>query len=135
MDDISQIQLVQDNIKEISNFKEKQELIGGLEALKGYISFMNEPTQNVRDEKMANLIFSVNAGKIAFVSAHNYHIQKAELPPKTSIPSLGNWLEKSMGSKYYSIGFDFGIGEIIGYNKDNKWEEGKITAVTKKKKL
>jgi erythromycin esterase len=131
IDDISQIQSVQDNIKEISNFKEKQELIGGLEALKGYISFMNEPTQNIRDEKMANLIFSVQTDKIAFVSAHNYHIQKVELPPKTSIPSLGNWLEKSIGSKYYSMGFDFAIGEIIGYNKEKKWEVGKITDVTK----
>lgn len=130
--EVLQLQSVQDSIKKIQGFKEKQYVITGLEALKSYITFMNEPNQHIRDKKMADLIFSISDGKTAFVSAHNYHIQKTELPPKTSIPSLGNWLEKSIGEKYYSVGFEFGVGKVIGYNKDKKWEEAAITNVTKK---
>ncbi|MBD3864684.1 erythromycin esterase family protein [Olleya marilimosa] len=129
--EISQIQSVQDSIKNISLFKNKQDALNGLEALKSYITFMNEPTQNIRDKNMADLIFYASDFKKAFISAHNYHIQKTELPPITSIPSLGNWLEKKIGLKYYSVGFDFGVGKVKGYNKDKKWEEAEINTVTK----
>jgi len=129
--DISAIDAIQNSIKTKSILKGKYDLLAGLEALKGYITFMNEPTQNIRDQMMSQIILSILNDRVAFISAHNYHIQKGMLP-RTSIPSLGNLLAKKLGDGYYSMGFDFGLGKVKGYTKDKKWKEGELISVNKK---
>lgn len=128
--DISAIDAIQNNIRTKSVLKDKYNLLAGLEALKGYITFMNEPTQNIRDQMMSKIILSILNDRVAFISAHNYHIQKGNLP-RTSIPSLGNLLAKNLGDEYYSMGFDFGLGKVKGYTKDKKWKEGELTSINK----
>ena len=58
-------------------------------------------------------------------NAHNEHIKKTSLF-KENVPSMGNHLSKKYSSNYYSMGFEFGIGTLLGYNqKEKKLLEGK----------
>lgn len=90
-----------------------------------YSDYIANPNQDDRDKAMAdNVEWALNhEGKDAkvFVWAHNDHINKTKLH-KSDIVSMGNWLHQKYGSGYYSMGFDFGTGEIIGMRMDKTWE-------------
>ena len=63
----------------------------------------------------------------AFIWAHNEHINNLEmLSYGSGWTSLGAHLKDRYKDKYYSVGFDFGIGNLRGYvvekNKPNHWE-------------
>lgn len=83
-----------------------------------------------RDLKMfENVKYIVeNASKNgkAFIWAHNEHINKSEMYYSGSnIINLGRRLKDYYKDDYYSIGFDFGIGNINGYvidKKGNYWK-------------
>src|SRR5690606_35007361 len=63
----------------------------------------------------------------AFIWAHNEHINKKEMNYSNSgIVTLGAHLKNHYKDDYYSVGFDFGIGELRGFvtekNKSNYWK-------------
>ncbi|TVZ57038.1 erythromycin esterase [Lutibacter sp. Hel_I_33_5] len=63
----------------------------------------------------------------AFIWAHNEHINKKEMYYTGSdIINLGRHLKDYYKDNYYSVGFDFGIGEINGFiidkKKGNHWK-------------
>lgn len=68
----------------------------------------------------------------AFIWAHNEHINKKEMYGSGSgITNLGQYLKNYYKKDYYSIGFDFGTGNIKGYvidkKKGNHWKTYHIT--------
>ena len=57
----------------------------------------------------------------AFIWAHNEHINKKEMYSNGSgIMNLGRYLKDYYSNDYYSVGFDFGKGNIYGYARDKK---------------
>lgn len=57
----------------------------------------------------------------AFIWAHNEHINKKEMYyTESDIINLGRHLKDNYKDDYYSVGFDFGTGEIKGYASDDK---------------
>ena len=45
---------------------------------------------------------------------------------------MGNHLSKKYSSNYYSMGFEFGIGTLLGYNqKEKKWENNVLNEPVK----
>jgi|TARA_R100000501_G_C2628358_1_gene122568 erythromycin esterase len=117
-----------------------EDAVLALEALKSYISFINEPKQSVRDRNMMSLIVSnmeqEKNFKKGLVWSHNLHIKKTSLPdlnankatlfPKNT-PSLGKRLKKKFKKDYYSVGFDFGFGKLAKIDKNGNKETGTLS--------
>ena len=73
----------------------------------------------------------------AFIWAHNEHINKREMYyTGSNIINLGRHLKNYYGDDYYSVGFDFGTGEINGFvidqEKGNYWKTYHIEKPFKK---
>lgn len=107
-----------------SNSNSNSQLILIAESFSNYLDFLVNPTQITRDKCMARLIEKIHEknGEKIFIWAHNEHIKKTSLF-KENVPSMGNHLSKKYNNNYYSMGFEFGIGTLLGYNqKEKKWE-------------
>ncbi|SDR71321.1 erythromycin esterase family protein [Christiangramia echinicola] len=115
--------------KNITN--ESQDAIRALNYLIDYTDFIKNPTTKVRDLKMFEnaqyIIDNLTENGKAFIWAHNEHINNLELLSYGSDwTSLGSHLKNNYKEDYYSVGFDFGSGNLRGYviekNKPNHWE-------------
>lgn len=107
--------------------------VRALNYLKMYTLYVQKPYSQVRDLNMfenARYIvdnFSLN-GK-AFIWAHNDHVNTDGFANYSNRPiyNLGYHLRKFYKNDYYSVGFDFGSGTVIGYiveSKDNSdWKK------------
>jgi len=100
-----------------------------------YTQLVENPGNDVRDLKMFENVkwiidHETDNGKV-FIWAHNEHINKKEMYYTGSGKiTLGAHLKKYYNDDYYSVGFDFGIGEIRGYvakkGKPNYWKTYEI---------
>lgn len=114
---------------EINN--ETKDIIRALDYLKAYTFYVQNPKSKVRDlmmfENVQYIIDNLSENRKAFIWAHNEHINNLEmLSYGSGWTSLGAHLKDQYKDKYYSVGFDFGIGKLRGYvvekNKPNHWE-------------
>lgn len=107
------------------NLPKKTEALNSLSAVTSYIKYIRKANQKDRDEDMAaNVIRILNQNPIdskIFIWAHNEHIKKTYLF-NSKIPTMGSILSKELGNQYYSVGFEFGIGELMGLNESGNWE-------------
>lgn len=107
------------------NVPKKTEALNSLSALTSYIKYIRKPNQKDRDEDMAaNVIRILNQNPIdskIFIWAHNEHVKKTCLF-NSKIPSMGCLLSKELGNQYYSVGFEFGTGELMGLKESGNWE-------------
>lgn len=128
---ISQARKLVSDIK--SNSNSNSDLILVVESFSNYLDFLVNPTQTTRDKCMARLIEKIyeKSDEKIFIWAHNEHIKKTSLF-KENVPSMGNHLSKKYSSNYYSMGFEFGIGTLLGYNqKEKKWENNVLNEPVK----
>src|SRR5690606_27341696 len=62
----------------------------------------------------------------AFIWAHNEHINNIEMSYGSGWTNLGGHLKDYYKDDYYSVGFNFGTGKVIGLvtrrNKPNYWD-------------
>jgi erythromycin esterase len=75
----------------------------------------------LRDQFMAEnieWICEYEQGKKAVFWAHNEHVMNDKA--KSDQKPVGYYLKKKFGDAYYSFGFGFGEGEVIGYDRKNK---------------
>jgi len=129
--EIEQIILAfQTNNKEDS-IHEFNSIIRTLNYLINYTHYIHQPTTEMRDVKMFEsakwIIDKESKNGKAFIWAHNEHINKKEMNYSNSgIVTLGAHLKNYYKDDYYSVGFDFGIGELGGFvtekNKSNYWK-------------
>ncbi len=107
------------------NLPKKTEALNSLSAVTSYIKYIRKANQKDRDEDMAaNVIRILNQNPIdskIFIWAHNEHIKKTYLF-NSKIPTMGFILSKELGNQYYSVGFEFGTGELMGLNESGNWE-------------
>lgn len=107
------------------NLPKRTEALNSLSALTSYIKYIRKANQKDRDEDMAaNVIRILNQNPIdskIFIWAHNEHVKKTYLF-NSKIPSMGCLLSKELGNQYYSVGFEFGKGELMGLNESGNWE-------------
>jgi len=93
-----------------------------------YTQYVQDPQTEVRDEKMFEnakwVIEQESKNGKAFIWAHNEHINNRGMWSSNSgIVNLGKHLKNYYGEDYYSVGFDFGIGKLKGYNdKKGEWK-------------
>jgi len=111
--------------------KETNDVIRSLEYLMDYTYYVQNNGSNVRDLKMfenaQNIIDRLTKNRKVFIWAHNEHINNLERISYGSCwTSLGAHLKERYKDDYYSVGFDFGVGNLRGYvvekNKPNHWE-------------
>lgn len=124
------IENIKNTIQIDSSFKTDKELsLHILDHLKQYVDFIANPNEKDRDQAMAENVQWImeyeGKNSKAFIWAHNDHVKKTVLN-KTSYPSMGNILSQKFSKQMYSIGLEFGIGEIRGITKEGKWEIGNI---------
>lgn len=87
----------------------------------GNLGLYSAPGQ--RDEVMAELLLAQldleNPAEKCVFWGHNGHVQRAQLVLNgRSVPAMGGHLAKTLGDKYYAIGFDFGQGEFQANAQD-----------------
>jgi len=102
----------------------KSDLLNAITILEQNIHYIFNPNQNDRDKFMAenvSYIIKNNPQSKTFIWSHNEHIKKTKLI-RSNIETMGNWLNKEFKEKYYSIGLNFGVGEISGMDKNGKWK-------------
>lgn len=124
----------QTNHKENNNH-EFISIVRTLNYLIKYTQYIQNPTTETRDLKMFEnvkwIIDKESKNGKAFIWAHNEHINKKEMNYSGSgIVTLGAHLKNYYKDGYYSVGFDFGIGELRGFvlekNKPNYWKTYQI---------
>ncbi|MBC9798567.1 erythromycin esterase family protein [Sinomicrobium weinanense] len=110
---------------------ETKDILRALDYLMGYTFYVQNHKSQIRDLKMFEnakyIIDNLTTNGKAFIWAHNEHINNLEmLSYGSGWTNLGARLKKQYKDKYYSVGFDFGIGNLRGYvaekNKPNHWE-------------
>jgi len=111
--------------------KETNDVVRSLDYLMDYTYYVQNNGSNVRDLKMfENAEYIIDRltknGKV-FIWAHNEHINNLErISYGSGWTSLGAHLKERYKNDYYSIGFDFGVGNLLGYvvekNKPDHWE-------------
>ena len=115
----------------IDKQQEFNSIIRALHYLINYTYYVQHSKSEVRDLKMFENVKWISENKSrngkAFIWAHNEHINNKEfLSYGSGQINLGGHLKKYYKSDYYSVGFDFGIGELRGFvvnkNKPNYWE-------------
>lgn len=118
-----------------SNNQEFNSIIRAINYLIKYTHLTQNFKEEVRDLKMFEnvkwIIDNEAKNGKAFVWAQNEHINKKEFSYSGSgIINLGNHLKNYYKDDYYSVGFDFGIGELRGLirekNKSNYWKTYQI---------
>tara|TARA_R100001369_G_C3303249_1_gene166084 strand:- start:161 stop:1453 length:1293 start_codon:yes stop_codon:yes gene_type:complete len=123
-------QIILESKSTLTDIEEFKDIIRAIEYLLDYNFYIQNPTSQIRDLKMfenAKYIIDNNTqnGK-AFIWAHNEHINNLEmLSYGSGWTNLGAHLKNYYKENYYSVGFDFGIGDLRGYivekNKPNHW--------------
>lgn len=118
------------------NEHEFNTIIRALNYLIKYTYYVQHHYSQDRDLKMYEnvkwIIENESKNGKAFIWAHNEHINNKGFGnySKRKIYNLGNRLKKLYGSKYYSVGFDFGAGTLPGIkmNSDKlyKWKDYSI---------
>lgn len=112
-----------------------ESIIRALNYLIHYTYYVQHSNSEVRDLKMFENVKWIIENKTrngkAFIWAHNEHINNKEfLSYGSGQINLGGHLKDYFKSDYYSVGFDFGIGNLRGYvankNKPNYWENHQI---------
>ena len=100
-----------------------EEILHAIDVLQEYIIFIGNPSQIVRDNDMYENVKWImqheGENSKAFIWAHNAHINKQQLDVSKE-PSVGTRLKEYFGTTYYSIGFDFGKGQLYGVEKQGK---------------
>lgn len=125
--------IIIDNHKssDVKQDEEYTSILRVLEYLKKYTYYLQHPKSKVRDQKMFEnvkwIIDNNTSNGKAFIWAHNEHINNKEISPYGSgWISVGGHLKDFYKEDYYSVYFDFGKGEVIGYvtrkNKPNYWD-------------
>ena len=105
-----------------ARINQSSQIIQATEALSNYIAFSENPVQKVRDQFMFEIVSNIyeNEKDKIFVWAHNEHIKKTNLF-RENVPSMGSFLSKKYGQKYFAVGFEFGIGSFFSFNQqENK---------------
>jgi erythromycin esterase len=119
---------------------EFKSVIRALNYLIQYTYYVQHPESEVRDLKMfENVKWIIDnealEGK-AFIWAHNEHINNKEMSYGSGWTSLGGHLKEYYKNDYYSVGFNFGTGKVIGLvtrrNKPNDWEVFEIDKPSRK---
>lgn len=118
------------NAIEITKLKERLKAINNialtnaLGALEQFNEFLIHPNQQVRDKNMAINVVNYQSwlNEKVFVCAHNSHVKKTNVEKMT--PSMGKLLFEKYNEDYFSVGFEFGKGTLIGFDsKANKFED------------
>lgn len=122
---INDLKTILSKLKENKNIDQESKFT--INALDYFVDFLNKPTQETRDYFMAKTVEEIYDAtqKKMFIWAHNDHIKKTFVY-KDRTPSMGNLLDKKFNEKYFSTGFEFGIGELFSYNLDEKKGENII---------
>ena len=118
--------IVMSKLKEIlknSNVENKELYISLQNSIIQYIIFRIDYSQETRDREMSENVNQIlvsygNESKI-FIWAHNFHIKKNKIT-YTNDFAMGHYLKEKYGNEYYSLGFDFAIGEFNAYSIENK---------------
>ena len=118
--------IVLSKLKEIlkdSNVENKELYISLQNSIIQYIVFRIDYSQETRDREMSENVNQIlvsygNESKI-FIWAHNFHIKKNKIT-YTNDFAMGHYLKEKYGNEYYSLGFDFAIGEFNAYSIENK---------------
>ena len=118
--------IVMSKLKEIlknSNVENKELYISLQNSIIQYINFRIDYSQETRDREMSENVNQIlvsygNESKI-FIWAHNFHIKKNKIT-YTNDFAMGHYLKEKYGNEYYSLGFDFAIGEFNAYSIENK---------------
>ena len=118
--------IVLSKLKEIlknSNVENKELYISLQNSIIQYINFRIDYSQETRDREMSENVNQIlvsygNESKI-FIWAHNFHIKKNKIT-YTNDFAMGHYLKEKYGNEYYSLGFDFAIGEFNAYSIENK---------------
>ncbi|WOD42542.1 erythromycin esterase family protein [Hwangdonia lutea] len=101
----------------------------------------NPESTEFRDLKMFEnvkyIVENESRNSKTFIWAHNEHINKREMYyTGSNIINLGRHLKDYYKEDYYSLGFDFGVGKIIGFvidkKKGNHWKTYQIEKPFKK---
>ncbi|TQI71124.1 erythromycin esterase [Gramella sp. Hel_I_59] len=124
--------ILDSQIKSSSNsHQETRDVLRSLDYLMDYTYYVQNNGSNVRDLKMfenaEHIIDSLTKNGKAFIWAHNEHINNLErISYGSGWTSLGAHLNERYQNDYYSVGFDFGVGNLLGYvaekNKPHHWE-------------
>lgn len=112
-------------------------VLRSLDYLIGYVEYASlvgekyPASTQFRDLKMFEnvkyIIENESKNGKAFIWAHNEHISNTEMYyTGSNLINLGRHLKDYFKNDYYSVGFDFGTGKIMGYvvdeKKGNHWE-------------
>lgn len=120
----------------------KEDLIRPLEYLIKYTYYVQNHYSQDRDLKMFEnvqwIVNNLSKNKKAFIWAHNEHINNSGFNnySKRSIYNLGRLLKENYKDDYYSVGFDFGSGNLRGLimekGKKPSWKTNTIEKPNKK---
>ena len=114
------------NIEEF-NFQENKLYVRLQNSIIQYINFRLDYNQENRDKGMSDNISHIlltegNNTKV-FIWTHNFHVKKNNIT-YTNDRSMGHFLKEKFREKYYSIGFDFAVGDFYAINpKKNRIEK------------
>mgnify|MGYP000480594289 CR=1 FL=1 len=125
-----QLRKIQQSIKSYGDSNpeavmETKSALRSLNYLIQYTKYVQDTETELRDSSMFENVKWIaqnhsDNGK-AFIWAHNEHINKAEMYYVGSgIINLGSRLKDFYKDDYYSVGFDFGGGELRGYVQEKK---------------
>lgn len=96
------------------------EALYALTILNRYTNFLLKPDQDTRDKIMADnvswLLQQYGSGSKGFIWAHNAHIAKHA----GKFYRMGIHLKEKYGDAYYSMGFSYAKGKLIGMTKRDK---------------
>ncbi|MFY0482783.1 erythromycin esterase family protein [Flavobacterium sp. PLA-1-15] len=107
--------------KRTNSSTKNDKLRSAFTALEQFATFLIKPSQETRDWFMAEIVenlYKEQQSKI-FVWAHNGHINKTVVY-KDKTPSMGNLLHQKFKEDYYAMGFEFGVGKLMGYDEEKK---------------
>jgi len=119
---LDDLKLILSKLKENTTIDQESKLT--IDALNYFAEFLNKQTQEVRDFCMAKSVENIYnfTKKKLFIWAHNDHVNK-NVVHATQTPSMGNLLHKKFKNKYYAMGFEFGVGELLSYNTEKNVSE------------
>lgn len=122
---LDDLKLILSKLRENTTIDEESKLT--IDALNYFAEFLNKQTQEVRDFYMAKSVENIYnfTKKKLFIWAHNDHINK-NVVHATQTPSMGNLLYKKFKNKYYAMGFEFGVGELLSFNTEKNVSENII---------
>lgn len=115
--------LLESNAVEITKLKERLktttnnvDLINTFNALEQFNEFLIHSNQQVRDKNMASNVINLQLSldSKVFICAHNVHVKKTNV--EKNIPSMGKLLFEKYNNLYFSVGFEFGKGTLVGFD-------------------